>query len=229
MFNLANYAMLYGSFLLLAGCGGGGGGGGGAFLFQTAEYKAQPGLALVNAADAYARGATGAGIVVGVVDSGVQVNHVDLVGQIAPGGFDFALNTAVMTDPNGHGTHVAGLIAASKDGVVMHGLAYDAKVLPLKVGYIDSFGEIALGGDSVVANAWNHGVAQGARILNNSWGAQTSVPRAYLDPWQYATVVTLFTAQDIENSRPLMLQAARDAVSAGIVIVFAVGNTNLNI
>lgn len=240
MLRLLKRPMVCGLLLLLAACGGGGGGGGGAVslggggsggsggsggaavtAFETAEYNAQVGLSLIKASEAYARGATGAGITVGVVDSGLQTNHPDLVGQIAAGGFDFAENTAVMTDPDGHGTHVSGLIAASKNGVGMHGLAFDAKIMPLKIAYNSgNFGD-----DTVVAAAWDYGVAKGVPILNNSWGQQLSGPA--WNPWYHAIPVVWYTSELAEAGFPVTLQAARDAVAAGVIVVFSAGNTNL--
>src|SRR5439155_11431455 len=55
---------------------------------------------------------TGAGQIVAVVDTGVDAAHPDLAGQVAPGGFNFVGDNSDTSDPAGHGTHVAGTIAA---------------------------------------------------------------------------------------------------------------------
>ena len=67
--------------MIVAGCGGGGGGGSGSMsrhppsFFETAEYLANRGLEGIEASSAYAAGATGNGIMVGVVDTGVDLDH----------------------------------------------------------------------------------------------------------------------------------------------------------
>ena len=75
-------------------------------------------------------------VVVGVIDSGIDMNHEDLKSRIEPGGYDFYFNSSVMTDLNGHGTNVSGVIAAQNGngrGVTGIGGAYDVSILPLKV------------------------------------------------------------------------------------------------
>ncbi|XOT95603.1 S8 family serine peptidase, partial [Alcaligenes pakistanensis] len=91
------------------------------------EYKRQPGLDMINAAQAYALGFTGKGVTVGILDSGIAGNHPEFAGAIA-GGFDFNTNTPYTNSQGvdsdnapGHGTHVAGIIGARRDGVGMHG------------------------------------------------------------------------------------------------------------
>ncbi len=51
----------------------------------------------------------------GVVDTGADLSHEDLAGQFAPGGHDWVDGDADPSDANGHGTHVAGTIAAAGD------------------------------------------------------------------------------------------------------------------
>jgi len=79
---------------------------------------------------------TGKGITVAVIDSGVNANHPDLVGQVLPGQNFSGLPGGADTDTSGHGTGVASLIAGTGkgwDGKGMYGLAPGAKILPLRV------------------------------------------------------------------------------------------------
>ena len=64
----------------------------------------------------------------------------------------------------GHGTHVAGIIAAEKNGTGMHGVAYNASIIPIKI-FQDNGSSI-----SNITNSVAYGVDQGAIAINNSWG-----------------------------------------------------------
>ena len=87
----------------------------------------------VDATDAWDPGVAG-GTIVAVVDSGVDAGHPDLAPNLLPG-HDFVAGDAAPADENGHGTHVAGTIAAERgNGLGVAGIADDAaKVLPLRV------------------------------------------------------------------------------------------------
>ena len=88
---LAGAAAGGGGAVAVAGGVGGGGDDGGAppapppVDFETPEFNEQEGLGLVNASDAYLRGLTGEGVIVAVLDSGLDVTHPEFAGQIARG------------------------------------------------------------------------------------------------------------------------------------------------
>lgn len=93
----------------------------------------------INVVPAWALGYTGKGVVVAVVDDGVQAFHPDLQANILPGvGYDLASNDS---NPNpahdfhdAHGTAIAGIIAAvGNNGIGTTGIAYDAKIVPIRV------------------------------------------------------------------------------------------------
>lgn len=195
-----------GAAAVVSGVGGDGGDGGAPpppVDFETPEFNAQEGLGLVNASDAYLRGLTGEGVIVAVLDSGLDVTHPEFAGQIAPGGFDFVDDCefsdpgcAGATDPNGHGTHVAGIIAANKDDVGMHGVAFNSRILPLR--FLNQFGTGPL---SDVAPAFDLAVANGAAVINNSWGSDTDI--------------TTITREQIEIALPDLIAAVQRTVNAG--------------
>src|SRR4029079_971987 len=86
-------------------------------------------LPKINAATAW-NTSTGAGITVAVLDSGVQSNHPDLQANLVPG-WNVYNNNSNTNDVNGHGTAVAGVIAAiGNNGIGVVGVAYHAKVMP---------------------------------------------------------------------------------------------------
>ncbi len=158
-------------------------------------------------------------IIVGVIDTGIDYNHPDLAANIWRNtreiagngidddgngfrddirGWDFANNDADPFDDNAHGTHVAGIIGAvGNNGVGIAGVAWNVQLMPLK--FLTASGS---GATSGAVSAINYAVANGAKILNNSWGGGG------------------------------FNQALNDAVSraraAGVIFVAAAGNSNSN-
>ncbi|MFI7072439.1 type VII secretion-associated serine protease mycosin [Micromonospora sediminicola] len=119
------------------------------------------------------RTSTGRGVVVAVIDSGVDGAHPDLAGQVLPGLDLVDPDGAGGPDPVGHGTTVAGLIAGRADddrGVV--GLAPDARILPVRVLDAENRYDDAL----VIAKAVRWAVDNGARVINLSLGGSGDSP-----------------------------------------------------
>ena len=108
-------------------------------------------------------------ITVAVVDSGVRGNHEDLTGTVLPG-IDYVDHTDGRQDPNGHGTHVAGIIAATaNNGKGIAGGAPGVKILPVRV--LDASGS---GYSSNVAQGIIWATDHGARVINLSLGGITA-------------------------------------------------------
>lgn len=169
----------------------------------------------LGATSAWAAGATGAGITVAVIDSGLDLTHPDLDGAIwtHPGelagngldddgnghvddvhGWDFVDGDADPTDLNGHGTFVAGTIAAEDNGSGTTGVAPGVRILPVRV--LDASGS---GSYATMVNGIRYATAQGARVINLSLGGTLPSPA---------------------------LQAAIAAAeAAGVVVVMAAGNS----
>ena len=118
-----------------------------------AELKSAPGVA-----------AEGNPIIVAVVDSGVDVDHPDLEENLLPG-YDFVDKDNSPNDENGHGTHVAGIIAAVNNAVGVRGVAYGAKILPVRV--LDQNGS---GSGADIGAGIEYAVKHGANIINLSLG-----------------------------------------------------------
>jgi thermitase len=118
----------------------------------------------IDATDAWAV-TRGAGATVAVVDTGVDAGHPDLAANLLAG-YDYVDGDADPADANGHGTHVAGTIAAAENGTGVVGVAPDAQVIPLRV--LDASGS-GWGSDVAAAFAWagDHGV----RVVNASLGS----------------------------------------------------------
>ena len=115
-------------------------------------------------------------IIIGVVDTGVALNHPDLKNNIISSGRDFANNDFYAMDDHGHGTHVAGIISASSNnGTGVTGVCWKCKILPVKV-----FNENAIGLTSWVANGIIWAADHGARVINLSLGGPDVVPNRTL-------------------------------------------------
>ncbi|NJM72548.1 MAG: S8 family serine peptidase [Scytonema sp. RU_4_4] len=174
------------------------------------------GADLVKAPEVWAKGYTGQGVVVAVVDTGVDYNHDDLKDniwtnskEIADNGIDdngdgyiddvygwnFADNNNNTLDnsDSGHGTHVAGTIAGVKNDFGVTGIAYDAKIMPVKV--LDESGS---GSYNSIVNGIYYAVDHGANVINLSLGGDS--PDSTLE------------------------KAIEYASSKGVVVVMASGN-----
>ena len=107
----------------------------------------------------------GTGVVVAVVDTGVRGDHEDLAGVVLPG-LDLVDGSDGRIDPNGHGTHVAGVIAAAtQNGRGVSGAAPGVRILPVRVLAADGSGQSS---DVAAGIVW--AVDHGARVVNLSLG-----------------------------------------------------------
>ncbi len=112
----------------------------------------------------------GLGVKVAVIDSGVEVAHQELQGSVLPGKDYVDPAGDGRIDPNGHGTHVAGVIAAHvNNGVGIDGAAPGVHILPVRVLDADGGGVASKVAKGIIWSA-DHG----ARVINLSLGGGTS-------------------------------------------------------
>ena len=147
----------------------------------------------VNAPEVWAQGYTGSDILIAVLDSGIDLHHTELVdniwindGEVAGNGidddgngyiddvngWDFVEDDATPEDVAGHGTFVAGVIAADRNSVGATGIAYDAEILSIRV--LDDEGQ---GTQIDIASGIRYAVDAGADIINISLGGSTGSQR----------------------------------------------------
>lgn len=131
--------------------------------WKSSEYMANYGLDMIGAEAAYQQGWTGDGVTVAVLDSGIDTDHADLTYS---GGYSFVSDDTNVEDDHGHGTHVAGIIAATKNDFGTHGVAFDATILPVKVLNANGSGNF-----SDIKAGLQYAHEQGAKIANLSLGA----------------------------------------------------------
>ena len=143
----------------------------GLFHKIDAELDNTWGVKRIGAGTVHAAGNKGLNVKVAIIDSGIDYRHADLGGCLGDyckvaGGRDFVNNNDDPMDDNGHGTHVAGTVAALMNGTGVVGVAPEAKLYGLKV--LDASGS---GKFSDVIKALEWVVNKGIKITNNSYGS----------------------------------------------------------
>ena len=167
--------------------------------YNTPEYQASTYAAQANAIAAYNAGATGKGIKIGIVDSGINPTLDEFTGRIDPASTDVA-GTRSMGDDAGHGTAVSAVAAAARNNENTMGVAFGATIVMERA---DSPGTCSSSNDcsfydNAIAQGIDNARVAGARVINLSLGGST--PGSAL------------------------LSAMQRAVNSGIVLVIAAGN-----
>lgn len=184
---------------------------------------------VIQAGQAHAAGATGAGVRVGVIDGGVDVTHPDLAGAIdvaASCSFIYSdtptadpqevangdcSNKLAVQDLQGHGTHVATTIAGRVNGIGIVGVAPQATIVALKACTVDGF----CFADSVAA-ALRYAGDQHLDVVNLS---------LFADPYLYYCANAAGQRQILKS----LQDAARYAQQRGVVVVAAAGNEGMDL
>ncbi|GID53527.1 S8 family peptidase [Actinoplanes couchii] len=172
-------------------------------------------LAKIRTTDAWAR-STGAGVTVAVIDSGVDADHPDLKDNVLSG-YDAVTDKAgPTTDGHGHGTHVAGTIAAvTGNEVGVTGIAPDVKILPVKVLSDSGSGNMS---DTAEGIVW--AADHGAQVINMSLGGTTKVT-AVSNAIKYARSKGVTVIAAAGNSRREGSPTSYPAADAGVIAVAA--------
>jgi subtilisin family serine protease len=98
----------------------------------TSEYSETWALTDIGAEPVHQSNYTGKGIKIALLDTGIDYNHPELAPSYK-GGYDFINDDSDPMDDNGHGTHVAGILAAARDGKGIIGISPNAEVYAIKV------------------------------------------------------------------------------------------------
>lgn len=129
-------------------------------LAQTIPW----GITKINAPTVWNTGNKGAGIKIGVIDTGIDYNHEDLKSNYK-GGYNYVAKTSDPKDDHGHGTHVSGTIAALNNDIGVVGVAPEAWIYAIKV--LDSNGS---GSYSNVISGIEWCINNGMQIMSASLG-----------------------------------------------------------
>jgi len=156
----------------------------------------------------------GAGVTVAIIDSGIDLEHPDLVSSIVPGK-NFVETDMPPFDSGEHGTHVAGIIAANDNKFGVVGVAPDCKIMPLKV--LNSYGQ---GKMEHVVEAIRYAADNGADIISMSLGCRNPVD-SVLEAIKYASsknTVCFVAAGNAGSTKQLLYPAAySECISIGAV------------
>ena len=139
------------------------------------------GIDQIKAPEMWDQAERGKGVVIAILDTGIDVTHPDLKDRIIDGR-NFTLEGRVndITDRNGHGTHVAGTIAGSEDGEGVIGVAPEADLLICKVLDKDGSGDYRGITQAIRwATRWRGPNGEKVRIINMSLGGPVPNERQY--------------------------------------------------
>ena len=158
-------------------------------------------LNLINAPQVWEEGFTGEEVIVAVIDSGVNYNHLDIAANMWTSlefpyhGYNFLSNSNNPMDDNGHGTHCAGTVAGNGTAGTQTGVAPSATIMALKV--------LDAGGSGTEAGVWasiQFAVEHGARVMSlslgwkHAWGPDRSMWRTAMDNALAAGVIASVAA-----------------------------------
>ena len=175
--------------------------------FATPEYLRSDGPSFHRAITAYQAGASGHGVTVGVIDSGIDPNSHEFSGRIHAQSGDVTGAGRPLGDDDGHGTSVSRVLAAAKDDRDVHGIAFNATILALRADQVGSCAPTAQGVDEAGCSFFDSAIAAGvdravdnkARVINISLGGAGGASSA-------------------------LRTAINRATSAGVVVVVSAGN-----
>ena len=120
----------------------------------------------INAGSAWTMTTGSKATVIAVIDSGIDFTHPDLANNQWHHGWDFVTNSAEIKDEQGHGTAVAGIIAAEgNNSLGVTGVMWRASLMSLRVLDNTGTGDIA-----AAVEAIDYAVTHGAQVINLSWG-----------------------------------------------------------
>jgi hypothetical protein len=175
--------------------------------FTTPEYIQSDGPSFHRAIVAYQAGASGRGVTVGVIDSGIDPNSHEFVGRIHAQSGDVTGANRPLGDDDGHGTSVSRVLAAAKDDRDIHGIAYNATILVLRADQAGSCTAASTGADEAGCSFFDSAIAAGVdravdnkvRVINISLGGAGGASSALRNAISRATLAGIVVVVSAGN------------------------------
>lgn len=141
------------------------------FIPNDPRWDQQYGPSQIQAPDAWDITTGSSSVVLAVLDSGIDAGHPEFAGRLVVG-HDFVDGDSTPQDGCGHGTHVAGIAAATgNNGIGVAGINWRAKIMPVRVLDRSCSGWISDVADGVI-----YAVTHGAKVINLSLGTSAGSP-----------------------------------------------------
>lgn len=204
--------------------------------YDTAEFRRSDGPLQHNAATAWSAGATGQGVSIAIVDTGIDVDSPEFAGRISPASRDVYDDTSNrgLDSTDDHGTNVALVAAAARNGTGVLGIAWNATIMALRTdtpgscvsdsGAVDTDDDCTFS-DSAITRAVDHAVANGARIINLSLGGGAPdlvLQRAVQRATAAGAVIVVSAGNDGEPELDSFAAGIDDAGGNGVIVAGSV-------
>ena len=198
--------------------------------YDTSEYRATVGAVSMDALAAYQKGATGAGVNLAIIDSGIDIDSAEFGDRISAASRDVAGNSTI-DDQDGHGTAVAFTAAGRRNDAGTHGVAFDATLVVLRADQPGSCATASAGDDEsgctfdtdAIATGVDAARAAGAKVINMSLGGSAMPPElaAAIGRATAAGIIVVIAAGNDGDTKvdPFAAVAIDDAVARNLVIV----------
>lgn len=200
--------------------------------YNDAEYKLSNVSVAANALAAYSAGATGAGVKIAIIDSGLADPGNAFKGRIDAASRDIVSNRGFI-DQDGHGTSVAAVAAAGRDGSDMMGVAFDATVLVARTDAVGSCGSSTgcQHNDDMIAKGVDLARQNGAKVINMSLGgsaASSTLINSVKQAVAAGIVVVISSGNDGSANPDAFAQMAGNSAMNGMIIIAGSHDANFN-